>query len=93
MNPEDPLGAPIPPRPQPPLPPSPELIKPGPGRLGPGLTPMMDFFQRRLESLEKELSLERERAANAQALLQQQDSLRSEVDSQLKDFSVRPKWP
>lgn len=49
-----------------------------------GLTPMMDFFQRRVEALEKDLAVERERALTAQNLLSQQDALRSEVDSHLR---------
>jgi DNA repair exonuclease SbcCD ATPase subunit len=48
---------------------------------------MMDFFQRRVEALERELTLERERAAAAQGLLSQQEALRSEVDAQLKTLS------
>jgi DNA repair exonuclease SbcCD ATPase subunit len=45
---------------------------------------MMDFFQRRVEALERELTLERERAHSAQGLLAQQDALKSEVDTHLK---------
>lgn len=49
-----------------------------------GLTPMMDFFQRRVEALEKDLAVERERALMAQNLLSQQEALKSEVDSHLR---------
>lgn len=49
-----------------------------------GLTPMMDFFQRRVEALEKDLAVERERALTAQNMLQQQDALRGEVDAHLR---------
>ncbi len=80
----DPLE-PQPPRPTPPAPPRPEWLKPAPAAAAaPGVTPMMDFFQRRVENLERELALERERASAAQSLLSQQDALRGEVDSQLK---------
>jgi DNA repair exonuclease SbcCD ATPase subunit len=79
----DPLE-PKPPRPVPPLPPRPEWLKPAAAASAPaGVTPMMDFFQRRVEALERELTLERERAASAQSLLSQQEALRTEVDAQL----------
>jgi DNA repair exonuclease SbcCD ATPase subunit len=45
---------------------------------------MMDFFQRRVEALERELALERERAQSAQGLLGQQEALKAEVDQHLK---------
>jgi chromosome segregation ATPase len=45
---------------------------------------MMDFLQRRLESLEKELGAEKDRARAAQSLLTQQDAMRAEVESNLK---------
>jgi len=45
---------------------------------------MLEFFQRRIETLERELSLERERASAAQGLLAQQEALRTEVDAHLK---------
>ncbi|MFI5347158.1 MAG: hypothetical protein ACHQ51_12365 [Elusimicrobiota bacterium] len=83
----DPLE-PKPPRPVPPAPPRPEWLKPAAAAPGaPGVTPMMDFFQRRVEALERELTLERERAASAQSLLSQQESLRTEVDAQLKTLT------
>ncbi|MDE2509929.1 MAG: hypothetical protein KGL74_02290, partial [Elusimicrobia bacterium] len=83
----DPLE-PKPPRPVPPVPPRPEWVKPPAGSvLTPAVTPMMDFFQRRVEALERELTLERERAASAQNLLSQQESLRNEVDAQLKTLT------
>ena len=47
----------------------------------------MDFFQRRLEALEKELVLERERANSTQAQLQAQVVLKSEVENHLKAMS------
>lgn len=55
-----------------------------PAQHGGGLTPMMDFFQRRVEALEKDLAMERERALTAQNLLGQQEALKSEVDSHLR---------
>ena len=82
----DPLE-PKPPRPVPPLPPRPEWLKPAAAPAPAAVTPMMDFFQRRVEALERELSLERERAASAQNLLAQQESLRTEVDAQLKTLT------
>jgi chromosome segregation ATPase len=48
------------------------------------LTPMMDFLQRRLDSLERELSVEREKARSAQSQIEQQEILRSDVESHLK---------
>jgi len=48
---------------------------------------MMDFFQRRVEALERELALERERAQSAQGLLAQQDALKAEVDGTLKTIT------
>lgn len=86
----DPLE-PKPPRPVPPAPPRPEWVKPAPAASSPAVTPMMDFFQRRVEALERELALERERAAAAQSLLAQQDVLRTEVDAQLKTLSEQLK--
>jgi chromosome segregation ATPase len=44
----------------------------------------MDFFQRRIETLERELALERERAQTAQSFLGHQESLKNEVDAHLK---------
>lgn len=76
---------PEPPRSVPPLPPPPEMIAPRPTHVP--LTPMMDFLQRRLETAEKELSLERERARSAEALMKQQEALRAEVESHLKSLS------
>lgn len=72
------------PRPIPPAPPRPEWLKPVTPPTTPGLTPMMDFFQRRVEALERELSLERERAQAAGGLLAQQEALKNEVDAHLK---------
>jgi len=73
---------PVPPRPVPPAPPRPELIAPPP-RL-PAATPMMDFFQKRVEMLERELVAERERATAASNLLSQQEALKTEVEGHLK---------
>lgn len=87
MEPLDPKTPPVPP-----VPPRPEWLKPAPApAAAAGVTPMMDFFQRRVEALERELALERERAASAQSLLAQQDALRGEVDKQLKDLSEQIK--
>lgn len=86
MGPEDfPPPPPPPHRPIPPAPPRPELIAP-PSRLPPA-TPMMDFFQKRVEALELALSAERERANAASNLLAQQEALKSEVETHLKGLS------
>lgn len=66
----------------PPAPPSPELLRAAPVHVP--LTPMMDFLQRRLETLERELSAEKEKARSAQNLLSQQDTMRGEVETNLK---------
>ncbi|MCM2303484.1 MAG: hypothetical protein NDJ72_02190, partial [Elusimicrobia bacterium] len=76
---------PVPPRPVPPAPPRPELIAPPP-RL-PASTPMMDFFQKRIELLERELVAERERATAASNLLSQQEALKNEVEGHLKGLT------
>ena len=68
-----------------PAPPSPELLRPV--RPPVPLTPMMDFFQRRLETLERELTIERERSTTAQSMLRQQEALRSEVENYLKSVT------
>jgi len=69
----------------PPAPPRPELIAPPP-RL-PASTPMMDFFQKRVEMLERELAAERERATAASNLLGQQEALKNEVEGHLKGLT------
>lgn len=76
---------PVPPRPVPPAPPRPELIAP-PVRL-PAATPMMDFFQKRVEMLERELAAERERASAASNLLTQQEGLKKEVEGHLRSMT------
>ena len=48
---------------------------------------MMDFFQRRVESLESDLAAERERASAARGLLAQQEALKSEVETHLKSLT------
>lgn len=73
------------PRPVPPAPPPPELLRPAAPHVP--LTPMMDFLTRRLESIERELQVERERSSAAQSLLEQQDTLRGQVESQLKGLT------
>jgi len=50
-------------------------------------TPMMDFFQKRVEALERELLAERERATAASSLLTQQEALKTEVESHLKGLT------
>jgi chromosome segregation ATPase len=45
---------------------------------------MMDFFQKRVEMLERELVAEREKAAAASNLLSQQEALKNEVEGHLK---------
>jgi len=79
----EPSPQPAPP-PVPPVPPPPEMLRPTVPHVP--LTPMMDFFQRRLEALERELNAERQRAQAAQTLLSQQDAMRSEVESNLKSL-------
>ncbi|UPT72913.1 MAG: hypothetical protein M0D55_13470 [Elusimicrobiota bacterium] len=76
---------PMPPRPVPPAPPRPELVAPA-SRLPPA-TPMMDFFQKRVEALELALVAERERANAASNLLSQQEALKSEVEAHLKGLT------
>ena len=76
---------PVPPRPVPPAPPRPEMVAP-PARL-PTSTPMMDFFQKRVEALERELVAERERATAASNLLTQQEALKNEVEGHLKGLT------
>lgn len=71
------------PRPIPPAPPPAEMLRPAAAPHVP-LTPMMDFLQRRLETLERELERERLRAASAQQALSAQDQLRAEVEANLK---------
>lgn len=48
---------------------------------------MMDFFQKRVEALERELTAERERATAASSLLTQQEALKSEVEGHLKGLT------
>ena len=76
---------PIPPRTVPPAPPRPEMIAPPTRR--PTATPMMDFFQKRIEVLERELATERQRATSASNLLTQQEALKSEVEGHLKGLT------
>lgn len=66
----------------PPAPPPADLLRPTANPIP--LTPMMDFLQRRLETLERDLQAERERARTAQQLITQQDSMRAEVEANLK---------
>ena len=75
----------VPPRPVPPAPPRPELIAPPPRAAA--STPMMDFFQKRIELLERELVSERERASAASNLLSQQEALKTEVEGHLKGLT------
>src|SRR5436190_3339650 len=84
------MDRPEPPEPPsiPPAPPPLAMTKPaGAGVPHVPLTPMMDFMARRLESLEKDLAVERERASAAAGLLQQQEALRSQVEDQLKGMA------
>lgn len=82
---QEPSGKPAPPRSVPPMPPPPEMLRAAPPHVS--LTPMMEFLQRRLETIERELALEREKARAAQGQLTQQEALRGEVESQLKALS------
>lgn len=68
--------------PKKPLPP--HFVRPPEGAV-PGSA--VEFLNRRLEALEKELAFERERAHSAQQMLQQQDALKLAVESQLKSMS------
>lgn len=74
-----------------PAPPRPEWLRPAAAHLpsAPALTPMMEFFQKRMEALERDLAVERERAVAAQGLLAQQEALKSEVESNLKELSAQ----
>jgi len=81
-DPENGPTPPAPPRPIPPAPPPAELLNPAVPHVP--LTPMMDFLQRRLDSMERELAVEREKARSAQSQIQQQEILRSDVESHLK---------
>jgi hypothetical protein len=85
MDPRDPDNRPPQPPSIPPAPPPAAMLKPNIPHVP--LTPMMDFMSRRLESLEKDLAVERERANAAASLLQQQETLRSQVEDQLKGMS------
>lgn len=76
---------PLPPRPVPPAPPRPELVAPAPKPAA--QTPMMDFFAKRVEALERELAAERERATAASSLLSQQEALKGEVEGHLKNLT------
>lgn len=81
----EPDDAPIPPAPPrsiPPAPPPAELVRPSVPHVP--LTPMMDFFARRLEALERELEIEKEKARAAQSQIEQQETLRGDVETNLK---------
>ncbi|MBI4060934.1 MAG: hypothetical protein HY403_05830 [Elusimicrobia bacterium] len=80
----DPLE-PQPPRPVPPAPPRPELVPPLPRP--PAAASMLEFFQKRIEALERELAAERERASAASNQLVQQEALKNEVESHLKSMT------
>lgn len=80
---------PLPPRnPVPPLPAGFSLPKTPPqpptGSTAPNL---LDFMVNRLERLESDLNLERERSSSAQNLLSRQEELRSEVEAHMKSIS------
>jgi hypothetical protein len=76
---------PEPPRSLPPAPPPASLLRKDVPHVP--LTPVMDFLSRRMEQLEKDLELERQRAGAAQSLLAQQEALRTQVEQQLKGMS------
>jgi hypothetical protein len=83
---------PKPPRPVPPAPPRPEWLAPAASAPAAAeAKPMMEFLQRRLETLERDLALERERAQTAQSLLGHQESLKNEVDAHLKALTEQLK--
>ncbi|MBI3551400.1 MAG: hypothetical protein HY077_02680 [Elusimicrobia bacterium] len=82
LDPENPQNPPAPPVSLPPSGPPAELLRGGVPHVP--LTPMMDFFSRRLEALERELSVEREKARSAQSQILQQEALRGDVEGHLK---------
>jgi chromosome segregation ATPase len=68
------------PEPRPPVPPPAALLKEGE-------SPLMGYMRQRMELMERELIKERERAIGSEKVLQQQESLRGEVEDQLKKLS------
>ncbi|MEE8424543.1 MAG: hypothetical protein V3S11_01875, partial [Elusimicrobiota bacterium] len=83
---------PLPPRPAPPRaggPPPP--APPAAGLVRPEESALMDYMRQRMESMERELGKERERALSSEQLLKQQEVLRGEVESQLKKISEQIK--
>lgn len=78
-----PPDRPLPPREQPPRPP----VPPPAGLLRREESPLMEYMRRRMELMERELIKERERAQASEGLLKQQETLRSEVEAQLKAIS------
>lgn len=73
-------------RPSPPpssLPPAPPPL----GLLRKEETPLMEYLRKRMEILERELAVERERARAAEGLVKQQETLRGEVEGQLKGIA------
>lgn len=71
----------------PPIPPSPPPAPPPEGRSRSQETPLVEYLHAKTRAMERDLALERERARNAADLLKQQESLRAEVQSQLKNLS------
>lgn len=91
MEPLDPSGNP----PHPPAPPRIEWLHSAPPAPpasppvsgGPNATAVMEFLQRRMEALERELACERSRSQDALGKLSAQEALKAEVESHLKTLT------
>ncbi|MFH1726474.1 MAG: hypothetical protein ABII00_17830 [Elusimicrobiota bacterium] len=82
-RPPEPPKRPLPPRPGAPRPPAP----PAAGLIHKEESALMEYMRQRMEIMEREIIKERERALASEGLLKQQESLRGEVESQLKKIS------
>ncbi|MEE8425520.1 MAG: hypothetical protein V3S11_06805, partial [Elusimicrobiota bacterium] len=78
---------PTPPRASGPPPPAP----PAAGLVRPDESPLMEYMRQRMESMERELGKEREKALSSEQILKQQEALRGEVESQFKNISEQLK--
>ena len=67
--------------------PAPPTVPQPPGFFHREETPLMEYLRQRMEAMERELAIERERARGAESLIKQQESLRNEVETQLKAMS------
>src|SRR3990172_6724670 len=79
----DPPKRPAPPRPGSVKPPAP----PPAGLLRRDESPLMEYLRNRMELMERELFRAKERATASEEALKQQDALRGEVETQLKQIS------